>query len=237
MLSPKLRTDFLTRRRLLAAFLAAELVGVGAVQVGSERLSLQAYYPSPIGIYATLTTTDRAVLARDGGSVGIGTSNPTTKLDVRGDMTLNGAYADTYATRLRVNMGNIHVQGNEAGGAPLLRVGNAWNLPGIYAEAGGDLVLGSATGWVRTGPAGGGQRLVVERTLKIPNPVCVTVAYSAGVKSCPAGQYATYITGLYPVLMQRSVPLIGGSSVESVWTPSGWRTYDAAAGTMFCCTP
>ncbi len=70
--------------RLLAAPLLIALFSL-PVELGSENLVLSAFYPSPLGIYANLTTTNQTVLARDGGAVAIGTSSPdpSAALDVR----------------------------------------------------------------------------------------------------------------------------------------------------------
>ena len=43
---------------------------------GSETLTMTTYYPAPYGGYASLLTTGQTLLARDGGSVGIGTPTP-----------------------------------------------------------------------------------------------------------------------------------------------------------------
>jgi len=50
----------------------------------SETLNITTYYPAPYGGYVSLLTTNNTYLARDAGSVGIGTASPGAKLDVRG---------------------------------------------------------------------------------------------------------------------------------------------------------
>jgi len=52
--------------------------------LGSETLTMTTYYPAPYGGYASLLTTGRTLLARDGDSVGIGTLTPGAKLDIKG---------------------------------------------------------------------------------------------------------------------------------------------------------
>ncbi len=84
--------------------LAAGLVAILPRGVGSESLTLQTYYPSPIGIYSTLTTTGATLLARDGGDVGVATNAPTQALDVNGKIrmrvpTAAADAADTVATK------------------------------------------------------------------------------------------------------------------------------------------
>src|SRR3989339_2040361 len=51
-------------------------LAVFSVTAYCETYTLETYYPSPVGAYANMTVTQSAVLARDGGSVGIGTSAP-----------------------------------------------------------------------------------------------------------------------------------------------------------------
>ena len=70
--------------RSLAAFLALVLLLTGVDPLGSESVILTTYYPAPSGIYAQMITTGQTFLARDGGSVGIGTASPQAMLDVRG---------------------------------------------------------------------------------------------------------------------------------------------------------
>lgn len=48
------------------------LLGAAAVELGSESLTLNSFYPSPLGIYSSLTSTGDATLARDGGVVSVG---------------------------------------------------------------------------------------------------------------------------------------------------------------------
>jgi hypothetical protein len=49
-----------------------------------ETLTLETYYPSPVGAYTNLTVTSSTVLGRDGGNVSVGTAAHPVKLDVSG---------------------------------------------------------------------------------------------------------------------------------------------------------
>ncbi len=88
----------ITKKHILALTTVALLV-FGYEKMGSETLTLHAYYPSPVGIYTRLVSINRASFARDKGNVlllernptgmvGIGTSNPQAKLDVRGSVKI-----------------------------------------------------------------------------------------------------------------------------------------------------
>ncbi len=64
------------RRFFLWAFLI--ILACLPLDLGSENLTLQTYYPSPLGAYAQLTSTDQTTLARDGGNAAVGqpSANP-----------------------------------------------------------------------------------------------------------------------------------------------------------------
>ncbi|MEK6732245.1 MAG: hypothetical protein AABY55_01335 [Candidatus Omnitrophota bacterium] len=62
------------------AFLLA-LLGIGATLM-AEDITLTTYYPAPYGAYDELSTTGKTCLATTSGNVGIGTTNPTEKLDM-----------------------------------------------------------------------------------------------------------------------------------------------------------
>ncbi len=55
----------------------------------SESLTLSAYYPSPLGAYAAMTTTGDTTLARDGGAVVVGSPAAAAGLTVNGTLSLN----------------------------------------------------------------------------------------------------------------------------------------------------
>jgi hypothetical protein len=77
-------------RRLLAFSAAAALLCAGGYAL-SESLTMTTYYPAPSGVYRRLVSTAQTILARDGGNVGVGTTNPQARLDVNGNSTLRGA--------------------------------------------------------------------------------------------------------------------------------------------------
>jgi len=66
----------------LAIFSAAPAV--------AETYKLEAYYPSPAGIYTNLTVTSSTVLSRDGGGTKIGTPAHVSNLEVFGTIGASG---------------------------------------------------------------------------------------------------------------------------------------------------
>jgi len=61
-----------------------------SLPVSPEDITLDTYYPAPTGIYTNMVTTQKTILARDGGNVGIGTAAPSQKLDVGGNANFSG---------------------------------------------------------------------------------------------------------------------------------------------------
>ncbi|MDD2805375.1 MAG: hypothetical protein PHV33_07455 [Elusimicrobiales bacterium] len=57
----------------------------------SETLTLETYYPSPVGVYSNLTVTSTTVLAKNGGGVNVGTASQPSDLRVTGVANVNGA--------------------------------------------------------------------------------------------------------------------------------------------------
>jgi len=77
--------------RVLRPWLVLCLLLVSAGELGSENVTLTTYYPAPSGAYTKMITTSDTLLARDTGSVGIGTPTPAYKLDVVGDVQASGS--------------------------------------------------------------------------------------------------------------------------------------------------
>jgi len=76
-----------TRGQVVAA-LVLFAVCVSPKLTGAETYTLEAYYPSPAGVYANMTVLSQTVLARDSGNVGIGTAEPASRLQVAGGVQL-----------------------------------------------------------------------------------------------------------------------------------------------------
>src|SRR5579883_1890339 len=60
------------------------LMSAIATELSSENVTLSTYYPAPSGVYTQMLTTQNTWLARDSGNVGVGTANPSSKLNVIG---------------------------------------------------------------------------------------------------------------------------------------------------------
>lgn len=78
---------FTINPELMKTALAAGLLVALSLPLMPETLTMTSYYPAPLGVYNKLTSTGKTVLARDGGSVGIGTGtedpSPTAALEIK----------------------------------------------------------------------------------------------------------------------------------------------------------
>ncbi|MBI2384838.1 MAG: hypothetical protein HYV14_02375 [Elusimicrobia bacterium] len=74
--------------------LAAMLLLCAVGDLNSESVTLSTYYPAPSGVYTQMITTGDTYLARDGAGtrVGIGTTTPTQKLSVVGNVDVSAGY-------------------------------------------------------------------------------------------------------------------------------------------------
>jgi hypothetical protein len=64
---------------------------LGAVTYAiAADLTVTTYYPTPYGSYRELRTLNNTFLAVNAGNVGIGLTNPTSKLHVQGDVNILG---------------------------------------------------------------------------------------------------------------------------------------------------
>lgn len=138
-------------------------------ELASENVSLETYYPAPSGVYTQLIATSNAFMARDTGFLDVGTNVPpsaTTKMAVMGGNVGIGTTAPT--TMLEVNKGAVGGDGIQIDGTndTRLRIGtgeptvwswsNGWITPGdlsliqegvsgdvIYVKPGGNVGLGT----------------------------------------------------------------------------------------------
>jgi hypothetical protein len=133
------------------------LLTLVSTELSSESLSLTTYYPAPSGIYSQMITTGPTWLARDGGFVGIGVANPTSALDVAGEICAADAAADKLCirgNRISFSPGPGSVAGDTV---RLVRGSNPANLHlgHLTTTAGLTLQGGHAPGRVLTSDASG----------------------------------------------------------------------------------
>ena len=130
------------RGRLFWGLLAgAALFGSG--YLAAEGGTVSTAYPAPSGVYKKLLTLGSTILARDAESVGIGTAAPTAKLDVNGQVRIQGGSPA---------LGKVLTSVDGAGTA-------AWQQPKAVqfecvtkdATQGKDSIVSCDAGWTRTG--------------------------------------------------------------------------------------
>jgi hypothetical protein len=197
--------------RVKRGALSALLMLIGVPNLGSESVTLTTYYPAPSGVYTNMITTGNTFLARDGGSVGVGTATPGTKLDVVGTFRASGSA--TFNNGVTGSFGltpgyvNWATYGTGAGGAAIYNDAGSYNALMIVGNTAGG---GSrrVKVWDELRPQGDmimeassykidmqGNSTIVSRKND-----CSIVSYSpgggAGVTNCPGGNYATLISGL-----------------------------------------
>lgn len=116
-----IRFDLRFGKRVFSAALVPALMLSAVPQLGSESVTLSTYYPAPSGVYTNMITTSNTYLARDGGSLGVGTSGPSNKLHVVGNTTLQGSGAVNNVT-LATSGGNVTFSGGGNGGNPAVSI-------------------------------------------------------------------------------------------------------------------
>ena len=140
-------------------FCLAVLIFSRPAQAGNETLTLETYYPAPYGIYNEFTTTGQTLLATESGNVGIGTTGPLSKLDIRGAND-KGAIA-SFENILNLASNNPNPLTLRAGiqtGLPAIRYG------AIEVDDAGtkrNLVLQPTSGFVGIGTTSPGAKLEV----------------------------------------------------------------------------
>lgn len=211
----------LTRRKawlLLTAFFICWHPGF----LGSETLTLTTYYPAPYGGYATLLTTGRTLLARDGNTVEMGGSAPalaSARLLVQG-----GGIGGTYG--LIPGYANWAGYGTGAGGAGIYNSNQA-----AYQSL---MLVGNSSG------GGGIRRVKLWDELTINGTLlglCRLVPYTinggGAAQSCTGDErvFTWYGNGV-----AISGMLFLGGSLE---TPASWSPYVSVgadrAGNLLCC--
>lgn len=143
------KLDLSFGKRSIGAMMAALMIFASATEVASESVTLTTYYPAPSGVYSQMITTGNTYLARDGGYVDVGNSaiqGAGVKMTVTGGTVGIGTSAPSTAYVLDVN-GQFHVNG--AAWAALIQSGSASAYfahsggYGAYIDAGGSANSGT----------------------------------------------------------------------------------------------
>lgn len=139
---------------------AGLLLGTMAYAI-AEEVTLTTYYPSPRGVYQELRSTENTFLAIESGRVGIGTTEPTTKLQIEGSMDAD--------TSIRINQpGRDDWFITNAGLSADLEIGTMEGLPYVtILSTNGNVGIGTAPGVDRRLHVAGGD-LLVQRSAATP---------------------------------------------------------------------
>lgn len=190
----KIRFDFTFSRRFITVCGAVAMMLCAVPELESESVTLSTYYPAPSGVYTNLITTNNTFLARDGGTVMMGTVTPV----VSSRLTVAlGSIAGTYG--LTPSYVNWNAYGTGAGGAAIYN-----SNEGAYQAL---MLVGNNSG-------GGLRRVKVWDELTVNGKVvgtgdadmtgvyisrqntCTDFVYGTGIANCPGGNYATYTSGV-----------------------------------------
>lgn len=209
--------------------------------LNSETLTLTTYYPAPYGGYVSLLTTDRTLLARDAGGVGIGMGSggvPSVKLEV--------------AQNTAIKLGQAYLS---SGGDYVHLANNEWYNGGAWTATGQGALLqltGQSMNFYRHDNAmpvnhvlemsldGAGNLNLNGRgnlTMNSPgmlNGVCRTVSYTMNMPS-PCGANERVLTWYGNGVQTCGMLFLGGSlSSAGSWTQQVCFGGDRS-GTMLCC--
>ena len=211
-----IRLDLSVAPRTLVCGLAALMLVTVAPELGSESVTLTTYYPAPSGVYTRMITTNNTWLARDGGGVSIGSSSnpPAGGLIVNGSVGI-GTTGPSSALHVAGSWVPAQVTvsnpGDYLSGIGFLRAGssqewmlyrygsgnsdrfcmgiNGINEPFCIATNGNVSITGQITGKTRFG----GGYVYIDGSAS----GCVGSGVSGGSAVCSAGQYVTWSPGFY----------------------------------------
>jgi len=126
-------------------------------QQEGETFTVTTYYPSPYGSYNELTTASNTYLATTSGNVGIGTTNPTQKLDVAGYVKGQSGLCIGNDCRDRWSTGVMVVSGSTcpAGYSPILYHYSGDTCYEVRSAPGGDVPCLQGNCTCTTGPGWG----------------------------------------------------------------------------------
>lgn len=225
--------------------------------LNSETLTLTTYYPAPYGGYVSLLTTDKTLLARDSGNVGIGTPGPipaNVALAVysktsQGNISIGGV-SDGGATYSSLSLNDNNIQPTIDSWA-LVHKNGAGTVEGddfqiVKTNAGAirkDLSIDAATGNVGIAEIAPSRRLTVAGDLRIGTVgaagtggiygLCHTQVFGGGVSTCTGG---TIVTAIYGQECATGGVLLKANGANMMLA-SNWVPHMAqnCSGTMLCC--
>lgn len=182
---------FSLTRRGVAALSVGLLVGLLPARLASEALTLTAYYPSPYGVYQRLRSTQDAYLAYQSGRVGVGLTNPGSKLGVAGGVAVGSGYANrTAPTNGMIVQGNVGIGlSNPNSNYRLVVTGRV----GVATTGGGAWSSADAP---YTFIVNGKSRF--RDYIRVPSNGCTYTSFSSnGWHNCGGSRYATWLPGVY----------------------------------------
>lgn len=127
MMTKELTFRIRFNRQQATALLALFFLAWHPAFLGSETLTLTTYYPAPYGGYVSLLTTQRTLLARDGGTVGIRTgaaapdAGSSLQVNSPGGTAIRWQNSNTgAASMLSTDQGGSIELGQVGGGTPFI---------------------------------------------------------------------------------------------------------------------
>lgn len=161
-------------KSIFAVFLGGFLIVPG--NLGSETLTMVTTYPSPMGIYKNIITTQGATLASSGGNillapggggvVGIGTATPSQKLEVNGNIDIDAIGCPAPIGSTNGGYGSFMVNGGE-----VLRTCDAFNTVVNPVNQGGSSYINWDYGQgIFLGNGGGSPLMIITANQFVPLP-------------------------------------------------------------------
>lgn len=209
-----IRVNFLISPKAARWGLAGALMLLLTPDLSSDSLTMTTWLPAPVAAYRKLHVSQIAYLARDaGGNVGIGTTNPMYKLDVKGYSGTNMYTEDYTLPSTQLTAGGPDSLMFGTGGSMTMRIFDSLNT-----SANG---VGIAT-WLPAGPANGvlldvaGFAPFFSPGTMVATQICNHVPVGG---ACPAGNYKTMQAGF---LGSAEAPNSGdGPDSEFICCPCG----------------